>query len=85
MVDSLYNFSFSDGKKILDRYASYLSPGGVFVIRTWVSLDRARAIIKLIESECDVVEEQPFTFQGRKLIVIVFKPKILKSQPVCSD
>jgi SAM-dependent methyltransferase len=74
--DSLYNFSFSDGKKILNRYSAYLNKDGVFVIRTWVSLGRARAIVELIESDYGVIEKRSFAFQS-PLVVIVFKPKIL--------
>ena len=78
--DSLYNFGFSGGKKILNRYSSYLNEDGVFVIRTWVSLGRARAIIELIESDYDVIQKRSFAFQS-PLIIIVFKPKIpIRSQ-----
>jgi SAM-dependent methyltransferase len=77
--DSLYNFSFPSGKKILARYSSYLNEGGVFVIRTWVSVDRTRAIIKLIESDYDVIEKRSYgtdaTGKPNPLVVIVFKPK----------
>jgi hypothetical protein len=52
------------------------------VIRTWVSLDRARATVELVESEYDVVEKKVFNFK-RPLVVVVFKPKILlRHQPV---
>jgi len=74
--DSLYNFSFSDGKEILERYSAYLKEDGVFVVRTWLSLNRARAIIELIESDYDVIEKRSFAFRS-PLIVAVFKPKIL--------
>jgi SAM-dependent methyltransferase len=83
--DSLYNFSFPDEKKILARYSSYLNEGGVFVIRTWVGVDRTyainrtRAIIKLIESDYDVIEKRSYaTRRPLPLVVIVFKPKGLQ-------
>jgi SAM-dependent methyltransferase len=77
--DSLYNFSFPNGKKILARYSSYLNEGGVFVIRTWVSVDRSRAIIKLIESDYDVIEKRSYApRRPNPMVVIVFKLKGLQ-------
>jgi len=82
--DSLYNFSFPEEKKILARYSSYLNESGVFVIRTWVGVDRTRAInrtraiIKLIESDYDVIEKRSYATRPIPLVVIVFKPKGLQ-------
>ena len=77
--DSLYYFSFSVAKKILDRYSSYLNEYGVFVMRCWVVNDRTRAIVKLIESDYDVTEKQWYTFCD-PMLVIVFKPKSWQGQ-----
>ena len=70
--ESIYYFSFPKIKPILDRYAAFLEPGGVFVVRM-LNLD-VDAVTHLIESNYEVIEK--FLSDEPKAIVLVFRPRI---------
>jgi SAM-dependent methyltransferase len=81
--ESMYHVPLGKVKATLDRYSTYLKDGGVFVVRLFASSAdstedkyRPTAMLKIMESEFDVVEKGRYDVPG-KPTVIVFRPKAL--------
>jgi SAM-dependent methyltransferase len=81
--ESMYHVPLGKVKATLDRYSAYLKDGGVFVVRLFASSAdstedkyRPTAMLKIMESEFDVVEKGRYDVPG-KPTVIVFRPKAL--------
>jgi SAM-dependent methyltransferase len=79
--ESMYHVPLSKVKAVLDRYASNLKPGGVFIVRIFAAnketaetKHRPSAMLRIIEDEFDVVEKRRYETSGRPT-VIVFRPK----------
>jgi SAM-dependent methyltransferase len=79
--ESMYHVPLGKVKATLDRYSTYLKDGGVFVVRLFASSAdstedkyRPTAMLKIMESEFDVVEKGRYDVPG-KPTVIVFRPK----------
>lgn len=76
--ESLYHVPLGKVKLILDRYSKYLRDGGVFIVRMFTSQNgknkyRPKAMMGVIETEFDVVEERHYGETGAT--VIVFRPR----------
>ena len=72
--ESIYHVGLGQIKPTFDRYSQHLSDGGVFVVKLWTE-DRYRptAIVRLIETEFDIVEHGQHDQDG--LTVLVFRPR----------
>jgi SAM-dependent methyltransferase len=79
--ESMYHVPISKIKPLLERYSKYLSDSGVFVVRMGTSdsdgttKSRPTMMIRVIESEFDVVEKGQYEKFGKKATVIVFRPR----------
>jgi SAM-dependent methyltransferase len=72
--DSIYYFTAPQAKEIFERYSEFLKPGGVFLVRSWVTSRRTHALVQLIDAEYQVTERQWYCdFQ---LLVIAFRSGI---------
>jgi SAM-dependent methyltransferase len=79
--ESMYHVPLSKVKAVLNRYATNLKAGGVFIVRVFAAnketaeiKHRPNAMLRLIEDEFDVVEKRRYETSGRPT-VIVFRPK----------
>ena len=78
--ESLYHVPLGKVKTILDKYASFLKPDGVFIVRMALSdgeigevKRRPSAMLKEIETNFEVLEEEQF---GKsRATVVVFRPR----------
>jgi SAM-dependent methyltransferase len=76
--EAMYHVPLGKVKKTLDRFSEYLTYGGVFIVRLYVSKGgtikyRPSAMIGIMEREFDVVEKSHYSESGST--VIVFRPK----------
>ena len=76
--EAMYHVPLNSVKKILDRFSEYLTDGGVFIVRLYVSKGgqtkhRPSAMIATMEREFDVVEKTHYQESGST--VIVFRPQ----------
>jgi SAM-dependent methyltransferase len=71
--DSIYYFSHRAVATLLARYSECLTPEGIFVVRTWTATKRARAIIRNIEQNFEVLEK--CLYYESRIVVIAFKPR----------
>jgi SAM-dependent methyltransferase len=86
--ESMYLVPLGKVKETLDRYSKYLKDSGVFVVRictTHKSKKKTRptAMLRVMETEFDVIEKRQYGETGPT--VIVFRPKVparSKSRPV---
>lgn len=69
--DSIYYVPGSKLKGTLQRYAQYLEPGGVFVVRMYDAGAKLTSALRVIERDFEVVEKQ--TFDRPWAMVIVFR------------
>jgi len=81
--ESIYHIPIAKMKATLERYATFLTGNGVIIVRLFASerqdgankdKPRPAAMIKLIESEFEVLEESKYEDVGRP-VVVVFRPK----------
>ena len=76
--ESMYHVPLGKVKAVLGRYAEYLRPGGVFIVRmntTGGKLGRPKAMADIMEAEFDVLEKRRFGESGPT--VLVFRaPKV---------
>lgn len=72
--ESIYHVPLGRIKEIFDRYSPFLTPTGVFVVRL-VTDNRltSNARVRIIETNCDIVEKGQHSQDG--LTVLVFRPK----------
>lgn len=76
--ESMYHIPLGKIKSTLDRYAKYLKPTGLFVVRMATSdadgkpKSRPRAMFDIIEKEFEIVENSHYEDSGA--VVIVFRP-----------
>lgn len=82
--ESIYHVPTRKVKAVLDRYSHYLRNGGVFVVRIVTSedggikdKDRPKSMVRIIETEFDVVEQSRSGRPGSNIIstVIVFRSR----------
>jgi SAM-dependent methyltransferase len=76
--EAIYHVPLGKIKKTLDRFAEYLTDGGVFIVRLYVTENgrtkyRPSAAIGIMEREFAVVEKSHYPETGST--VIVFRPK----------
>ena len=78
--ESMYHVPLGKVKAILDRYSKYLTDRGVFIVRMSTtdsmggkSKYRPTAMLRLMESEFEVVEKRQYGGSGPT--VIVFRPR----------
>jgi SAM-dependent methyltransferase len=79
--ESMYHVPLGKIKETLDRYSLHLKKDGVFIVRLFIASDespkgkyRPMAMLRIIQTEFDVVEECQYEQVGRP-VVIVFRPK----------
>ncbi len=77
--ESMYHVPLNKVKSVLEHYADYLKPEGVFIVRMSKTQDgkekwRPTAMFRVIEKEFDVVEEGECSV-GFGGTVMVFRPK----------
>ena len=74
-ADSLYYNPTPRVKSLLETYASYLEPHGVFLMRTCGGR-RAIKIVRLVESDYEVVEKLGLEFKKDvPVLILAFRPK----------
>ena len=71
--DSIYYVAPRAIHSMLDRYASYLTPRGVFIVRIAGRPDRFRHELDVIDGKFDVVERR--LYDDPEAIVTVFRPR----------
>jgi SAM-dependent methyltransferase len=70
--ESMYHVPVGKIKFVLDRFAKYLRPGGVFIVRmntTGGKLGRPKAMADIMEAEFDVLEKRQFGESGPTVLV----------------
>jgi SAM-dependent methyltransferase len=70
--ESMYHVPLGKVKTVLDRYAAYLRPDGVFIVRmntTGGKLGRPKAMADIMEAEFDVLEKRQFGESGPTVLV----------------
>src|SRR5208337_3598344 len=77
--ESMYHVPLGKVKAVLDRYSKYLRGGGVFIVRLFTSENgksksRPSAMIRVIETEFEVLEKRHYSQSGAT--VIVFRPRV---------
>ena len=78
--ESMYHVPMGKIKQTLDRYAAFLKPGGVFVVRMATSDAQGNAksrpvtMFAAIESDFPVVEKGEYEKNGTRATVLVFRP-----------
>ncbi len=77
--ESLYHVPLGKVKATFDRYSKYLRDDGVFIVRLATSENgkskhRPTAMLRVIESEFDVLEKYHYTQSGAT--VVVFRPSV---------
>jgi len=72
-MESLYYIPWRRIAAVLDGYARYLTPRGVFVVRIWTGTDKYTPLVNVIETNFDVIEKQSSI--DPQAIVIVFRPR----------
>jgi SAM-dependent methyltransferase len=71
--DSIYYVEPRVMKRMLDRYADYLSPGGVFIVRIAGRPDKFRRVLETIEDNFDLVDRR---LHGEpEAVIVVFRPR----------
>jgi SAM-dependent methyltransferase len=82
--ESMYHVPIGQIKTILDKYAEFLKPDGVFIVRLYLAGPngekrvRPKAVIRRIESDFDVMEKAEF--DRNELTITVFRPKAAMSK-----
>jgi SAM-dependent methyltransferase len=71
-MESIYYVPWAKIPPMLARYARYLTPEGVFIVRLWTGTDKYTPIADLIERTFDVIEKQ--ASESPKAVVMVFRP-----------
>jgi SAM-dependent methyltransferase len=71
--DSIYYVERGRIKSMLDRYARYLNPDGVFIVRLAGVLEQSRRLLDIIERSFEVVERQ--LFDEPAAVVVVFRSR----------
>jgi SAM-dependent methyltransferase len=71
--DSIYYVERGRIKSMLDRYARYLNPDGVFIVRLAGVLEQSRRLLDIIEGSFEVVQCQ--LFDEPAAVVVVFRPR----------
>jgi SAM-dependent methyltransferase len=82
--ESMYHIPIGKIRSILDKYCSYLTSNGVFIVRMFLLENeklkwRPAKMIEIIEAGFDVVEKYRQPQSGAA--VIVFRPSIAVAQP----
>jgi len=79
--ESLYHVPLGKVAVTLDRYSQYLKPSGVFIVRLFAgdqdqkSKYRPTAMLRVIETECDVIEKYQYADAGTSTVMI-FRPAL---------
>ena len=78
--ESMYHVPLGKVKTVLDHYAKYLKPDGVFIVRMEITQNgkpksRLVAMFRIIEKEFDVVDKGECLL-GRQGTVMVFRPRV---------
>ena len=71
--DSIYYIPHGKVPRLLDRYSSYLSEGGVFVVRMLNANGKYSTILDAIDSKFQIVDKH--VSKDPLAIVIVFRPE----------
>jgi 2-polyprenyl-3-methyl-5-hydroxy-6-metoxy-1,4-benzoquinol methylase len=78
--EAMYHVPLGKVKQILDRFSQYLTAGGVFIVRMYITdqktgetKHRPQAMIGVMEKEFHVVEKRHYKDSGAT--VIVFRPR----------
>ena len=78
--ESMYHVPIGQIKTILDKYAEFLKPEGVFIVRLYLAGPagekriRPKAVIRIIDREFDVIEKA--AFDKNELTITVFRPRV---------
>ena len=72
--ESIYYVPVRRVAAMLDRYATYLTPGGVFVVRFCEVTGKLREILDIIEGHFQVVEKH--LREQTRTCLIVFRPRV---------
>jgi SAM-dependent methyltransferase len=78
--ESMYHVPVGQVKRVLDRYARFLTNDGVFIVRLYLSgpqgekRHRPKVVIRAIESEFDVLERAEYDDRSAT-ITVVFRPR----------
>src|SRR5579871_664501 len=84
--ESMYHVPMAKIKSTLDRLSNYLKDGGVFIVRMYTGDDweggarnkpRPLAMIKILETEFDVVEKKVYDRRGDPN-VLVLRPALVR-------
>jgi SAM-dependent methyltransferase len=70
--ESMYHVPLGKVKAVLDRFAKYVRPGGVFIVRmntTGGKLGRPKAMADIMEAAFDVLEKRQFGESGPTVLV----------------
>lgn len=74
-ADSLYYNPMPRVKSLLEAYANYLEPNGVFLMRTCGGT-RAMGIVRLVQSDYEIVENLGLEFKKDvPVLILAFRPK----------
>jgi SAM-dependent methyltransferase len=71
--ESIYYFSTSEVLNLLNRYASFLSSSGVFIVRIH-DREKHKRIVKLVQSHFEIIIG-PDAMPGQKIAVLAFSPR----------
>jgi SAM-dependent methyltransferase len=72
--ESIYYVPVRRVAAMLDRYATYLTPGGVFVARFCEVTGKLREVLDIIEGHCQVAEKH--LREQTRTCLIVFRPRV---------
>lgn len=87
--ESMYHVPLGQVKTVLEHYANYLTPEGVFIVKMSKTQNgkpkrRPTAMFRVIETEFDIVE-QGGCKKGFAGSVMVFRPKAMPNRPQISN
>jgi SAM-dependent methyltransferase len=71
--DSLYYFALPNIRPILNRFANYLKPGGVFIVRM-ASRDKHKGVVNVVKCGFDIVGEH--LSEQPDALILVFRERV---------
>jgi 2-polyprenyl-6-hydroxyphenyl methylase/3-demethylubiquinone-9 3-methyltransferase len=77
-MESIYYVPWGSIVPMLNRYATHLTGGGVFIVRLWRGSDRYMPIVKVIERNFEVVERH--SCDQPRAIVLVFRRPVQEAR-----
>lgn len=69
--ESIYYVAGPPLKGTLTRYANFLKPGGVFIVRLWTGAGKYADIVEFVEANCAVVEKHVSESSGP--VILIFR------------